>query len=681
MKRLAFLFLLLLALATSSFGDNTHGQPNAQKELGAWFGQALSPYIASNCLPTVPSSSLTLAAFACAGYVQDATGAFVYVTQAAATLTLANTNGIHWLAISQDTSSTVSSWSRRAGSHYLFRQVTAKPDNPTGGLIFAKITVAAGVITAVGDYRLPSSYARSRVYDVTDPLYNTSVGLAGNATAGLQATLNAVHDQGGGVITVPAGTYRTTAALTVYPLTTLQGMGRKLSTLFADHAGNGITLPGTVNAVASKYVTLRALGLDKTTSASAGTGGGFVDLAGAYLELDNVFIRDFAQQIILDQSEHVHIHDCEFISGDGEYGLWLVDGPERTATALPGYTNVVSVHDNQFNAVANSTAVHIVDDGGSAHNVYDNNINAGATGIRAANTSPLTITGNFFEGQTTEAITMAFATKGAGTFYYVNHVPRITSNAFSTLTATALYHISLASAWNGDITNNVFIGRASMTAMVLIQDDGATGNHIARNTKDLRSISADIPFLATTLDRVTANDYQQRLFTSHALAVVAGAGVVFTPRSMGFLGTREAPRVGDLVTIANADYVLTEQALVTAVSTTTFTATIVNSYAANFLLFGMNDTSREEPSGTQLNAGTGTVASGATTVTITHGLVYSPSPLPGEITLTRTGTTTNLVSAWWVSGITATVFVVNVNTDPGAGGFGFAWKIHRPYRK
>lgn len=149
MKRLTLLLIILVALSSSSFGDNTHSTGNPQNELGFWFGDAMSPFLVSGCSPTVPSSSLVFGAFACAGYVEDSSGKMLYVTQPAVSLTLANTNGNHWLALSQDTSSVVASWTRRAGSHYLFRQTASQPADPTGGLVFAKVTVAGGVITAV----------------------------------------------------------------------------------------------------------------------------------------------------------------------------------------------------------------------------------------------------------------------------------------------------------------------------------------------------------------------------------------------------------------------------------------------------------------------------------------------------------------------------------------------------
>src|SRR6267378_7708187 len=146
MKKAILCVILLLTFITSSFSDNTHGQPNPQAELQSFWGDAFGAFVVSGCQPAVPSSSLIFGAFACNGYVKGSSGDLTYVTQSAVTLTLANVTGTHWLALHHDTSSVVSGWSRRAGSHYLFQQTTAQPADPAGGVVFAKATVAGGVI-------------------------------------------------------------------------------------------------------------------------------------------------------------------------------------------------------------------------------------------------------------------------------------------------------------------------------------------------------------------------------------------------------------------------------------------------------------------------------------------------------------------------------------------------------
>lgn len=75
-----------------------------------------------------------------------------------------------------------------------------------------------------------------------------------------------------------------------------------------------------------------------------------------------------------------------------------------------------------------------------------------------------------------------------------------------------------------------------------------------------------------------------------------------------------------------------------------------------------------------LAKGTGTIASGATAVTVTHGLVdFDASAY--DVQVVPTATTTNNCGIWFVDTVTATGFNVNVRSNPGASGFAFAWKV------
>lgn len=72
------------------------------------------------------------------------------------------------------------------------------------------------------------------------------------------------------------------------------------------------------------------------------------------------------------------------------------------------------------------------------------------------------------------------------------------------------------------------------------------------------------------------------------------------------------------------------------------------------------------------NSGTGTIANGATSATVTHGLALTPGLKDIRITLGENPT--NTPGAIWVDNIGATTFVVNCENDPGASGLDFAWR-------
>lgn len=74
------------------------------------------------------------------------------------------------------------------------------------------------------------------------------------------------------------------------------------------------------------------------------------------------------------------------------------------------------------------------------------------------------------------------------------------------------------------------------------------------------------------------------------------------------------------------------------------------------------------------NRGTATIASGNTSVAVTHGVDFTP--LLQEVSVTPTNDMSS-ASKFWISNMTSTQFTINVDTDPGAGGATFGWNVHR----
>ena len=69
-------------------------------------------------------------------------------------------------------------------------------------------------------------------------------------------------------------------------------------------------------------------------------------------------------------------------------------------------------------------------------------------------------------------------------------------------------------------------------------------------------------------------------------------------------------------------------------------------------------------------SGTATIANGATTVVVTHGLARTPD----HVWVTPKENPTNAVTFWWADTIGATQFTINVNANPGASGLDFDWR-------
>lgn len=71
--------------------------------------------------------------------------------------------------------------------------------------------------------------------------------------------------------------------------------------------------------------------------------------------------------------------------------------------------------------------------------------------------------------------------------------------------------------------------------------------------------------------------------------------------------------------------------------------------------------------------GAGTIASGATTAVVTHGLDYTPQVRDISVVFAEQGS--NDYGRWWVSNPTSTQFTVNVSADPGASNLDFGWSV------
>ena len=113
-----------------------------------WWGRPFTAYVDEGCAPTVPASSLTIAAFACTAFVKEG-NAWHGIDQPAVAVTIADATPT-WLAIRRSMTATCpGGWTCVAQSHYLFQQSASQPANPTGGLVFARVDVAASVISAI----------------------------------------------------------------------------------------------------------------------------------------------------------------------------------------------------------------------------------------------------------------------------------------------------------------------------------------------------------------------------------------------------------------------------------------------------------------------------------------------------------------------------------------------------
>jgi len=222
---------------TALVGDNTHQVAGTDVEFARWLSDLTNPFIISGCLPVVPASGLTLTAFACQGYVRESNRLY-YITQEANAVTIPNAATV-WLALHRDRSTTLAGWTRVDGTHYLVQAAASQPAEPTGGVIFAEITVSGGNITVVGSRRRLSPLP-GPVHDITSAIYGAigdGTGAFGvgtdNTTAIQRAIDDAIETRGIVYIPVPVlpgGCYRVTGALTIVDAVGMQIIGGNRNT-------------------------------------------------------------------------------------------------------------------------------------------------------------------------------------------------------------------------------------------------------------------------------------------------------------------------------------------------------------------------------------------------------------------------------------------------------------------
>lgn len=177
---------------------NTHNV--VAPEYMAMLGDAQPSYLFSGGAASVPVSSTTLAAFATTAYVNESNILYPVIQAAAAVGPLNSGNGTYWLAVHRSMTGAVASWTRQAGTHYLWRYDGSSPTapqleplmpaTPTGCLIFGRVTVVGGVITGYRRVARLRGTTGRRPFDPADFGFDPGASASVN-TAALQAVADA----------------------------------------------------------------------------------------------------------------------------------------------------------------------------------------------------------------------------------------------------------------------------------------------------------------------------------------------------------------------------------------------------------------------------------------------------------------------------------------------------------
>ena len=278
MRKYLLLLLLLFALPAWAADITDHRD---------WLGDGFLGFIASGCAPTVPASSLTIAAFPCRGYVKDA-GKWYGIDEIATSFTIADASPT-WLAIHRDRATAVSGWTRVLASHYLFRQSATQPADPAGGLVFAKVTVAGGIITAIDDIRRTNPLSGRAILYGTDPVWDTKCdGTTDDATA-LNALLAAAGATGApAIVQLPEGICTHGSTLSIPDHVTLRGVTNE-RTIIRSTAATKAFQVGTTGAAIQTSLTIEDMQIDGNDIGTIGVEFRNV----SYVRLHRVNVTDF----------------------------------------------------------------------------------------------------------------------------------------------------------------------------------------------------------------------------------------------------------------------------------------------------------------------------------------------------------------------------------------------------
>lgn len=219
-----------------------------------------------------------------------------------------------------------------------------------------------------------------------------------NDAAAIQAALDTNLN-----VYLPFGDFNIgTTTLTPYQGQTIRGAGIGGALTFRSrllYSGNGSAIVDTHAVNSSGYAQITIEDLYIFGSGAASTGAGIELLAGgfAYYTIRRCRVGGtFKYGIIADGIEVSQIYENILENGQGVTGsahIWIVNGDDRRSGQAVGFSNVISIVDNQLNGADYG----VIDDGGNSHRIVGNNFNGNSVALTMAGATDFTIHQNNIE--------------------------------------------------------------------------------------------------------------------------------------------------------------------------------------------------------------------------------------------------------------------------------------------
>jgi hypothetical protein len=283
--------------------------------------------------------------------------------------------------------------------------------NSVGSTLIGFIQAGVGAVTRTLQDKLRESV------DVTDflPAGYVKDGSVDYSTQ-IQAAINALFNAGGGTLNFPAFTLSHGSTPLVFKnFITYKGKNRKLSKLNYTGTSDQVVIQNTLNGSTDASINIEDLWFH--ASSLAAYNGNVFDTGSSLLGIRRCMFDTNQVGLILDQTE-LGSFDFNYFAGQtgAAAGVWLVNGADKNAGSLTGFTNQLTFKNNQFNG--SGAWIGVVDDGGNDHTYITNNFNTGTSLIRFAACAGFQVYGGEYESWTGSGmIAAATKWKGATAFF------------------------------------------------------------------------------------------------------------------------------------------------------------------------------------------------------------------------------------------------------------------------
>lgn len=294
---------------------------------------------------------------------------------------------------------------------------TDPPTNPIWSVdnITAALTIASLTQQIIGQVLYPRSSAETLAG--VNPvnfwcIYGNVIRYGTNTTPGTTDLTTAINDGllaatatgGTGTLYHPGGQIAHASTIVVPNGVTIYGDDRNACEFVYSGTGSGWQNINPVNSSGYGKVRFQGLKLSATNASNAGAAIEFNTGGYSYYQvIDCWLFNKWKFGLILDGVEvgafNRNIID---LAGTqvGQIGIWIVNGPDRHASQSIGFTNVISIRDNQISGNGTGIAgscIGIADDGGNGHLIEGNNLNNHSVPLRIAGCNSFTLICNSLE--------------------------------------------------------------------------------------------------------------------------------------------------------------------------------------------------------------------------------------------------------------------------------------------